>query len=168
MLFSHSVMSDSLQPMDCSTPGFPVSHHLPELAQTQVHWVSDAIQPSHPLSPPSLTFHLSQHQGLFLWVSSSHQVAKVLEFQRQHQSFQWTFRNWFPFGFMGLISLQPKGLSRIFYNITVQKHPSFNTQLSLQSNSNIHTWTLEKAWPWLVTHLLAVMSLLFNMLSRLS
>ena len=67
---------------DCSTPGFPVLHQLTELAQTYVHRVSDAIQPSHPLSSPSLpTFNLSQHQGLFLSVSSSHQVAKVLEFQ---------------------------------------------------------------------------------------
>ena len=80
-------------PMDCSTPGFPVHHQLPELAQTHVHWVSDAIQPSHPLSSPSSpTLNLSQHQGLFKWVSSSHQVAKVLEFQLQHQSFQWTPR----------------------------------------------------------------------------
>ena len=79
--------------MDCSTPGFPVHHQLPELAQTHVHQVSDDIQPSHPLSssyPPA--FNLSQHQGLFKWVSSSHQVAKVLEFQLQHQSFQWMFR----------------------------------------------------------------------------
>ena len=77
-------------PMDCSTPGFPVLHHLMKFAQTHVHWVGDAIQPSHPLpspSPPAL--NLSQHQGLFKWVSSSHQVAKVLEFQLQHQSFQW-------------------------------------------------------------------------------
>ena len=76
-------------PMDCSTLGFPVHHQLPELAQTHVHQVSDAIQPSHPLStssPPA--FNLSQHQGLFQGVSSSHQVAKVLEFQHQHQSFQ--------------------------------------------------------------------------------
>ena len=78
--------------MDCSTPGFPVHQHLLELAPAHVHWVSDAIQPSHPLSSPSLTFNLSQHQGLFKWVSSSHQVAKVLEFQLQHQSFQWMFR----------------------------------------------------------------------------
>ena len=67
-------------PMDCSTPGVPVLHCLPEFAQTHVHWVSDAIQPSNPLSSPSpLTFNLSQHQGLFQGVSSSHQVAKVLE-----------------------------------------------------------------------------------------
>ena len=76
-------------PMDCSTPGFPVLHQLPELTQTHVHRVSDTIQPSHPLSSPSPpAFNLSQHQGLFKWVSSSHQVAKVLEFQLQHQSFQ--------------------------------------------------------------------------------
>ena len=79
-------------PMDCSTPGFPVHHQLPEFTQTHVYWVSDAIQPSHPLSSPSPAFNLSQHQGLFKWVSSSHQVAKILEFQFQHQSFQWIFR----------------------------------------------------------------------------
>ena len=80
-------------PMDCSTPGLPVHHQLPEFTQSHVHWVSDAIQPSHPLSSPSPpTLSLSQHQGLFKWVSSSHQVAKVLEFQLQHQSFQWIFR----------------------------------------------------------------------------
>jgi len=79
-------------PMNCSTPGFPVHHQLSEFTQTHVHWVSDAIQPSHPLSSPSSAFNLSQHQGLFKWVSSSHQVAKVLEFQLQHQSFQWILR----------------------------------------------------------------------------
>ena len=80
-------------PMDCSTSGFPVHHQLPKLAQTQVHQVGDAIQPSHPLSSPSLpTFNLSQHQALFQWVSSLHQVAKGLELQLQHQSFQWIFR----------------------------------------------------------------------------
>ena len=64
--------------MDCSTPGFPVLHHLPEFAQIHAHWIGDAIQPSHPLLSPSPAFNLSQHQGLFQWVSSSHQVAKVL------------------------------------------------------------------------------------------
>ena len=80
-------------PMNPSTPGLPVHHQLPESTQTHVHRVGDAIQPSHPLlspSPPAL--NLSQHQGFFQWVSSSHQVAKVLEFQLQHQSFQWTPR----------------------------------------------------------------------------
>ena len=80
-------------PMDCSTPGLPVHHQFTELTQTHVHWVSGAIQPFHPLlSPSSPAFNLSQHQGLFQWVSSSQQVAKVLEFQLQHQPFQWTFR----------------------------------------------------------------------------
>ena len=79
--------------IDCSTPGFPVLHHLLELAQTHVHWVGDVIQPSHPLSSPSPTaFNLSQHQGLFQWVGSLHQVAKVLALQPQHQSLQWLFR----------------------------------------------------------------------------
>ena len=79
--------------MDCSTPGLPVHYQLPEFTQTHAHWVGDAIQPSHPLLssfPP--TFSLSHHKGLFKWVSSSHQVAKVLEFQLQHQFFQWIFR----------------------------------------------------------------------------
>ena len=80
-------------PMDRSTLGFPVHHQLPEFTQTHVHQVCVAIQPSHPLSSPyPPAFNLSQHQGLFQWVSSSHQVAKVLEFQLQHQSFQWIFR----------------------------------------------------------------------------
>ena len=83
-------------PMDCSTPGLPVHHHLPELTQTHVHWVGDAIQPSHPLSFPSPpTFNPSQHQGVFKWVSPLHQVAKVLDFQLMHQSFQWLFRTYF-------------------------------------------------------------------------
>ena len=80
-------------PMDCSTPIFPVHHQLPELTQTCVHRIGDPIQPSHPLSSPSPpALNLSQYQGLFKWVSSLHQVAKVLEFLLQHQSFQWIFR----------------------------------------------------------------------------
>ena len=80
-------------PMDCSIPGFPVLRCLPQFAQTQVHWVGDAIQPSYPLSPPSpLSFNLSQYQGPFQWICSLHQVAKVLELQLQHQSFQWIIR----------------------------------------------------------------------------
>ena len=80
-------------PMNRSTPGLPVHNQLLEFTQAHVHWVGDAIQPSHPLSSPSPpAFNLFQHQGLFKWVSSSHQVAKVLELQLQHQSFQWIFR----------------------------------------------------------------------------
>ena len=80
-------------PMDCSTPGLLVNCQLQKFTQTHVHWVGDANQPSGPLSSPSPpAFNLSQHQGLFKWVSSSHQMAKVLEFQLQYQSFQWIFR----------------------------------------------------------------------------
>ena len=80
-------------PMDCSTPGLPVHHQLPEPTQTHVHSVSDAIQPSHSRSSPfPPVFNFSQHQGLFQWTGSSHQVAKVLEFQLKHQSFHWTLR----------------------------------------------------------------------------
>ena len=86
--FSCSVISNSLQPMDHSRPGLPVHHQLPEFTQTHVRWVGDAIQPSHPLSSPSPpALKLSHHQGLFQWVSSLHQVAKLLELQLQHQSF---------------------------------------------------------------------------------
>ena len=87
--FSQSVMSNSLQPHGLNTPGFPVHHQLPELTQTQVHRVDDAMQPSYPLASPSPpAFKLSQHQGLSQQVSSSHQVAKILEFQLQHQIIQ--------------------------------------------------------------------------------
>ena len=91
--FSHSVVSVSLRPHGPQHARPPCLSPMPESTQTHVHQVSDAIQPSHPLSAPSLhAFSLFQHQGLFQWVSSSHQVAKVLEFQLQHQSFQWIFR----------------------------------------------------------------------------
>ena len=100
-VFSGSVQFSSVaelcptlcDPMDCSTPGLPVHCQLPEFTQTHVRWVGVTIQPSHPLSSPSPpAFNLSQHQGLFKWVSPPHQVAKVLEFQLHHQSLQWTPR----------------------------------------------------------------------------
>ena len=91
MLIQFSLVAQSCPTL--TTPGLPVHHQLPELTQTHIHWVSDAIQPSHPLpSPFPPILNLSQIQGLFKWVRSSHQVAKVLEFQLQHQSFQWIFR----------------------------------------------------------------------------
>ena len=158
-------------PMDCSRPGFPIHHQLQELAQTHVHWIDDDIQPSHPLSSLSLpAFNLSQQQNLFQWVSSSHWVAKVLEFQlqHQHQSFQWIFKTEIPLGLTGLTSLQSKGLSRVFSNTTVQKHQFFSSQPSLWSNSHIHTWLLKKTIAltrW--TFVGKIMSLLFNILSRL-
>ena len=131
-------------PMDCSLPGFPVLHGLPELVQTHVHWLGDAIQPSHPVSSPSSpTFSLFQHQSLFQWVGSSHQVAKVLELQLQHNLFN---------EYSGLISFRiywfgspccPK-VSRVYSNITIWKRQLFSTQPSLWSNSPICTWLLEK------------------------
>ena len=95
-------------PMNHSTPGLPVHHQLPEFTQIHVHWDSDAIQPSHPLSSPSPSVpNLSQHQGLFQWVKSSHEVAKVLEFQLQHQSFQCIFRTVsFRMGWLDLLAVQ--------------------------------------------------------------
>ena len=118
-------------PMDCSVPGFPVHHQLLGLSQTHAHPVSDAIQPSHPLSSPSPpTFSLSQHQGLpvsqffpsggqSIGVSAS---ASVLPMNIQDQ---------FPLGWIGWVSLLSKGLSRVFSSTTVQKHQFFSTQFSL-------------------------------------
>ena len=128
-------------PMDCSTPGFHVHHQLPELAQTHVHWVSDAIQPSYPLSSPSPpAFHLSQHQGLFQWVSSLHQVVNVL--QLQHQSFQWIFRtDSFRIAWFDLLAVQGTLKSLL------QNHSSEVSILQLSalwSSSHIHAWLLGK------------------------
>ena len=109
--------------MDCSMSGFHVLHHLPEFAQTNVYWVSDAIQPSHPLSSPSPpAVNLSHHQGLFQWVSSFQSSggspsAPVLPMNIQ---------DWFPLGLTGLLSFQSKGLSRVFffvYKMFIQEHP---------------------------------------------
>ena len=140
-LLSHVQLFET--PVDFSMPDFPVLYHLLEFAHTHVHWVSDVTQPSQLLSPPSPpAFSLSQHQGLFKWIGSSHQVAKVLELQLQHQSFQWNIQGWFPLGMIGLISLLSKGLSRVFSTI-VWKHQFFGAQPSLCSNSHIQSWLLE-------------------------
>ena len=116
--------------MDCSMQGFAVHHQLPELTQTHVHWVSDAIQASHPLSshsPPA--YNLSQHQGLFRWVSSSHQVEESIVVSASAALLPVNIQDWFPWGLTGWISLQSKGLSRVFSNTTVQKHQFFGAQL---------------------------------------
>ena len=107
VLFSCSVMSDSFQPMDFIMQGYLVHHQLPGCTQIHVHQVSDAIQPSHPLSSPSPpAFDLSQHQGLFQWVSSSHQVAKVLDLLLQHQPFPWILRTDFRIYWLDLLAVQ--------------------------------------------------------------
>ena len=119
-------------PMNRSMPGLPVHHQLPEFTQTNIHWVSDAIQPSHPLSSPSPPApNPSQHQSLFQWVSSSNEVAKVLRVSASTSVLPMNTQDWFPLGLTGFISLQSNGLSRVFSNTTVQKHQFFGAQLSL-------------------------------------
>ena len=142
--FSHSAMSDS-DCMDCSMPGFPVHDQLPELAQTHVHWVSDAIQPSYPLSSPSpLAFNLSQHQRLF-----SSELALCIRWPK-YWSFSFSIRlsneyseltslkiDWFD-----LLAVQ--GTLKSLLQHHSLKHQFFGTELSLWSNSPICTWLLEK------------------------
>ena len=123
--------------MDCSTPGFPVLHYLPEFAQIHVHWVSDAIRPSHPLSSPSSpAFSLSQHQGLFQWVGSFHQAAKVLKLQLQHLSFQSIFKVDFLWDGLVWFPSCPRDSQRVFSRTTVWKHRFFSAQPSLWCNSH--------------------------------
>ena len=118
-LSSVTQLCPTLQPHGLQ-PGFPVHHQLPQLAQTHGHQISDAIQPSHPLSSPSPpAFNLSQQQGLFHWVSSSHQVAKVLECSASASVLPMNIQDWFPWGWTGWISLKSKGLLRVLANTTV-------------------------------------------------
>ena len=117
-------------PMDRSMPGLPVYHQLPEPAQMHVHQVGDAIQPSSPLSFPSPpTFNVSQHQSLFQWVSSPHQVTKVLEFQLQHQSFQWIFRPDFLWDWLSWPPCSPRDAQES------SPTPQFKTHTTLQADS---------------------------------
>ena len=155
-------------PMDCSMPGLPVHHQPPEFTQTHVHWVSDAIKPSQPLSCPSPpAFNLPYDQGLFKWVSSSHQAAKVLEFQLQHKSFQWIFRL-IPFRMDWLDVFAVQGTLK-----SLLQHPSSKASI-LQCSAffivqvlypYMTTWKTIALTRW--TFVGKVMSLLFNMLSRL-
>ena len=117
-------------PMDCSMPGIPVHHQLPEFTQTHLHQVGDAVQPYHPLSSPSPAFDLPQHQ-----VFSNESILHIrwskywsFNFSISHSN---EYQDWFPLGWTGGISLQSKGLSRVFCNTTVQKHQFFGAQLSL-------------------------------------
>ena len=143
LLFSCSVVLTLWDPMDCSTLGFPVLHYLLEFAQTRVHWVDNAIEPSNPLSIPSPpALNPSQHQGLFQWVSSSHQVVRVGA-SASASVLPMNIQDWFPLGMTGLISLQFKGPSKVFSSTTVWKHQFFSAQPSWP-NSHIHTWLLEK------------------------
>ena len=136
-------MSNSLWPMDGSMPGFLVLQYL-EVAQTPVHWVGDDIQPSYPLSPSSLpVLNLSQHLGLFLMSPFFASGGQNIGISVSASIFLMNIQGWFPLGWTGWISLQSKGLSRVFSSTTVQKHQFFGTQ-PLWSNPHIHTWLLEK------------------------
>ena len=130
-------------PMDCSMPALPVHHQLPKLAQTHVHWVSDAIQPSHPLSSPSPAFNHSQ-QWTFQMSQFFASGGQTIGTSVSASVLSMNIQGWFPLGLTGLISLQSKGLSRVFSNTTAQKQQFFSAQLSLWPNSHIHTWPLEK------------------------
>jgi len=131
-------------PMNRSTPGLPVHHQLPEFTQTHIHRVSDAIQPSRPVFPfsscpqslpASESFAMSQ---LFAWGGQSTGVSALASFLPKNT------QDWSPSEWTGWISLQSKGLSRVFFNTAVQKHQFFGTQLSSQSSSHIYAWPLEK------------------------
>ena len=137
LLLSCPVVSDSVISW---TVGFPVPHHLPEFNKVHIHWTGDATQSSHSLSPSSpFALNLSQSRGLFQWVSSLHQVAKVLELQLQHQSFSMNIQGLFTLGLTGLILLS-KGLSRVFSSTTNWKHQFFSIQPYLWSNSHSHLY----------------------------
>ena len=126
---------DSLNPMDCSMSGFPVFHHLPEFTQTHVCWVSDAIQPSHPLSPPSPpVLIVSQHQGLFQWVGSLYQVAKELELLLQHQSFD-------PYTDKLLFSMSSEGPEYVSAKQVISGRAT-----SWETWDRIHKWASGSPW----------------------
>ena len=135
-------------PMDCSTPGFTVHHQLLELAQTHVHQVGDAIQPSHPLSSPSPAFNLSEPSGSFPMSQFFASSGQSIGASASASVLPMNIQDWFPLRLTGWISLRSKGLSKVS-NITVQKHQFFVTQLSLCSNSHMLTWLLEKQGHWL-------------------
>ena len=153
--------------MNLSTPGLPVHHQLPEFTQTHVHWVGDAIQPSHPLSSPSPALNLSsQYQGLFKWVSFSHQVAKVLEFQLQHHSFQWTPRtDLLEDGLVGS-PWSPRDYQESYPTLQFKSiNSSALSFLHSPTLTSIHGhWKTITLTRW--TFVGKVMSLLLNMLSR--
>ena len=131
-------------PMDCSTPGLPVHHQFPELAQTHVHRVGDAIQPSHlccPLLLLPLTFPASGSFPMSQFFTSGSQSIGITA---SASILPMNIQDWFPLGWTGWISFQSKGLSIVFSNTIVQKHQFFSAQCSLWSNSPIHTWLLEK------------------------
>ena len=167
LLFSHSKSwcPTLCDPMDCTIPGFSVLQHLPKLAQAHVHWVGVAIQPSHPrssCSPPA--FNLSQYQGLFQWVHSSHQVAKILELQ--HQSLQWICSvDFFRIDWFDLLAVQ-RTLKSILQHLSLKASIIWYSALFMLQHSHPYMTTGKITALTIQTFLGKVMSLLFNMLSR--
>ena len=158
---SHIQLCD---PVDCSTQGFPIFHYLLEFAQIYIHWISDAIQPSHPLSPPfsscSQSFPASRSIPMS-WLFTS--GGQTIGTSASASVLSMNIQGWFPLGLTGLISLLSKGFSKVFSSTIVQKHQFFGSQSSLWSNSHIHTRLLEKKIA--LTFVSKVMFMLFNMLS---
>ena len=146
-------------PMDCSTPGIPIHHQFPELAQTHVHGVGDAIQPSHPLSSPSRSF--------FQGVGSLHQVAKVLEFQLQHQSFQWIFRTDFLYHWLVGSPCSPRTLNGLLQHYISKTSILWHSAFFIVQLSHPYMTTGKIIALGRWTFVGKVMSLLLNMLSRL-
>ena len=137
-------MSDSLRPHESQHTRPLCPSPTARVHTNSLHQAGDVIQPSHPLSSPSPPApNPSQHQGLFQWVNSLHEVAKI-GVSASASFLMMNTQDWSPLGWTGWISLQSKGLPRVFSNTTVQKHQFFSTQLSSESNSHIHTWPLEK------------------------
>ena len=154
--------------MDCSRPGLPGVSKLLELTQTHVHWVSDTIQPSHPLSslfPPA--FNLFQHQGLFHGVSYSHQVAKVLEFQLQHQSFQWIFRTDFLYDWLVGFPCSPRDSQESYRTSQFKRINSSALSFLYSPTLNPYMTTGKTIALTRRTFVSKVTSLLFTVLSRL-
>ena len=149
-------------------PGFPVLHQLLDLAQTHVHRVGDAIQPSHPLSSPSPAFNLSLHQGLFQWASSLNQVAKVLEFQLQYQSFQWIFRTDFLYDWLVWSPSSPRDSQESFPTPQFKSINSLVLAFFMVQLSHPYMTTGKSIALTRWTFVGKVMSLFFNMLSRLA
>ena len=149
---NHSVQISSVtlscptlcSPMDCSKLDFPVHHQLLQFTQTHVHRVSDGIQPSHPVIPFSSHLQSFPASGSFPMSQFFTSGGQSIRVSALASVLPMTIQDWCPLGWTGWISLQSKGLSRAFSNTTVQKHQFLSTQLSLQSNSHIHTWLLEK------------------------
>ena len=131
-------------PMNRSMPGLPVHHQLPEFTQTHVHWITDAIQPSHPVVPFSFCLQSFPTSRFFQMNQLFASGGQSIGVSTSTLVFPINTQDWSALGWIGWISLQSKGLSRVFSNTTVQKHQFFSAQLSSKSNSHIHTWPLEK------------------------